>query len=62
MKWHFAAYWAHLLGEPDGRWAVSQSILERSLALGVSVTWTTSDVERLADAVQGAVIQAVEGP
>ena len=41
---------------------MSQSILERSLALGVSVTWTTSDVERLADAVQGAVIQAVEGP
>lgn len=61
MKWHFAAYWPHLLGDQDGRWEVSQGILERSLALGVSVTWSASDVERLADAVQRAVLTAVEG-
>jgi len=61
MKWHFAACWPHLLGEPGGRWERSRSILERSVALGVSVTWSATDVERLADAVQAAVGRAAEG-
>lgn len=60
MRWHFASFWPHLLGEADGRWEKSQAILERSLALAVSVTWSVEDVERLSDAVHSAVSEAVQ--
>ena len=57
MRWHFAEYWPHLLGECDGRWKQSKDILERSVALGVSALSTKDEIARICDAVERAVLE-----
>lgn len=61
MKWHFAGFWAHLSGRSrkfdkalKGGWSPSAEILNRSIAVGISVKWTRSDIERISEGINSA--------
>lgn len=61
MKWHFAGFWDHLRGRSKkfdkalrGGWLPSAEILNRSIAIGISVKWTASDIERISEGITSA--------
>ncbi len=61
MKWHFAGFWGHLSGRSKkfdkalkGGWSQSAEILNRSIAVGISLKWTSSDIERISEGIISA--------
>ena len=61
MKWHFAGFWGHLSGRSKkfdkalkGGWSQSAEILNRSIAVGISLKWTASDIERISEGIISA--------
>jgi 8-amino-3,8-dideoxy-alpha-D-manno-octulosonate transaminase len=61
MRWHFAGFWGHLSGRSKkfdkalkGGWSQSAEILNRSIAVGISIKWTASDIERISEGIIAA--------
>ena len=58
VKWHFAKHWGHIFG-PGSRyqnsyrteWEKSAAILDRSIALGISVKMTDQEIDDIADKI-----------
>lgn len=61
MRWHFSKYWEHLVGYNKkfdkafrAGWKDSASILEKSIAIGISVKWNDDDIERISKGILSA--------
>lgn len=61
MKWHFSGFWGHLRGRSKKfdkafkiGWKTSAEILNRSIAVGISVKWTVSDIEKISEDIKKA--------
>ncbi len=66
MQWHFSKHWGHLLsryemyeGKFDLQWVATAEILERSVALPVSVRLQEPDVDRISQGVSDACLAAL---
>ena len=66
MQWHFAKHWGHLLSrypgyanKLDSSWAETAEILERSVALSVSVRLQEADIDRISEGVSAACLAAL---
>ena len=61
MRWHFSKHWEHLVGYNKkfdkafrAGWKDSASILEKSIAIGISVKWNDDDIERISKGILSA--------
>ena len=63
MKWHFSKHWSQLVGRNEafdsgfaGGWKTSAELLERSIAIGISLKWVDSDIDRISESIHSAWI------
>ena len=61
MRWHFSKHWEHLVGYNKkfdkafkSGWNDSALILEKSVAIGISVKWNDDDIEKISKGILSA--------
>jgi 8-amino-3,8-dideoxy-alpha-D-manno-octulosonate transaminase len=61
MRWHFSKHWEHLVGYNKKfdkafktGWKDSALILEKSVAIGISVKWNDDDIEKISKGILSA--------
>ena len=61
MRWHFSKHWEHLVGYNKkfdkafkSGWIDSALILEKSVAIGISVKWNDDDIEKISKGILSA--------
>jgi 8-amino-3,8-dideoxy-alpha-D-manno-octulosonate transaminase len=61
MRWHFSKHWEHLVGYNKkfdkafkSGWNDSALILEKSVAIGISVKWNDNDIEKISKGILSA--------
>jgi 8-amino-3,8-dideoxy-alpha-D-manno-octulosonate transaminase len=61
MRWHFSKHWEHLVGYNKkfdkafkSGWNDSALILEKSVAIGISVKWNDNDIEKISNGILSA--------
>jgi 8-amino-3,8-dideoxy-alpha-D-manno-octulosonate transaminase len=59
LNWHCAEHWEHLLGAQARTLTKSGNILRRTVAVQICARWEAPDIEKLAEQIHRAVMEAV---